>query len=73
MPANTGDPIGSVSSRTANRSPSSASGGQASTDTVDWWERQQDMEPELCAGLLAICTRASIPREGGDGLWIVTK
>jgi hypothetical protein len=42
-------------------------------DTVEWWEQQQDMEPELCAGLLAICTCASIPREGGDELWMVTK
>ena len=47
--------------------------GQASTATVDWWERQQDTEPELCAALLAVCTRASIPRNGGDEMWIVTK
>jgi hypothetical protein len=46
---------------------------QASTATVDWWERQQATEPELCAALLAVCTRASIPRNGGDEMWIVTK
>lgn len=46
---------------------------QASTATVDWWKQQQDTEPELCAALLAICTRASTPRDGGDGLWMVTK
>jgi hypothetical protein len=46
---------------------------QASTATVDWWEQQQDTEPELCAALLAVCTRASIPRNGGDEMWIVTK
>jgi hypothetical protein len=46
---------------------------QASTATVDWWEQQQATEPELCAALLAICRRASIPRDGGDQLWIATK
>ena len=46
---------------------------QASTATVDWWEHQRDLEPELCAALVAVCTRASIPRDGGDGLWVVAK
>jgi hypothetical protein len=46
---------------------------QASTATVDWWEHQRDLEPELCAALVAVCTRASIPRDGGDELWVVTK
>jgi hypothetical protein len=44
---------------------------QVSTATVDWWEQQQDMEPELCTALLAVCTCASIPRSGGDELWMV--
>jgi hypothetical protein len=39
---------------------------QASTATVDWWEQQQAMEPELCAALRAVCTCASIPGSGGD-------
>jgi hypothetical protein len=39
---------------------------QASTATVDWWEQQQGMEPELCAALLAVCRCASIPGSGGD-------
>jgi hypothetical protein len=46
---------------------------QASTATVDWWEQQQATEPQLCAALLAICTRASIPRDGGGELWMITK
>jgi hypothetical protein len=38
---------------------------------VDWWEQQQDMEPELCAALLAVCRCASIPGSGNDELWMI--
>jgi hypothetical protein len=38
---------------------------------VDWWLQQQDMEPELCAALLAVCRCASIPGSGDDELWMV--
>jgi hypothetical protein len=38
---------------------------QARTATVRWWEQRQATEPRLCAALVAICRRASIPLTGG--------
>lgn len=41
---------------------------QARTATVRWWEQRQATEPRLCAALVAVCKRASIPlSEGGGG------
>jgi hypothetical protein len=40
---------------------------QATTATLRWWEHQQATEPRLCAALVAIGRRASIPRTGGGG------
>jgi len=36
-------------------------------EMVRWWEHQQATEPRLCAALLAVCRRASIPLTGGGG------
>jgi hypothetical protein len=38
---------------------------QATKATVRWWTQQQARDPRLCAALLAICKRASIPLNGG--------
>jgi hypothetical protein len=36
--------------------------------TVRWWEQRQATEPRMCAALVAVCKRASIPlSEGGGG------
>jgi hypothetical protein len=40
---------------------------QARTATVRWWEQRQATEPRLCAALVAVCRRASIPLTGGGG------
>jgi hypothetical protein len=40
---------------------------QARTATVRWWEQRQATEPRLCAALVAVCRRASIPSTT-DGL-----
>ena len=40
---------------------------QAKSATVDWWTQRQTTEPQLCAALVAICTRASIPLTDGGG------
>jgi hypothetical protein len=40
---------------------------QARTATVHWWEQQQAAESRLCAALVAVCKRASIPLTGGGG------
>jgi DDE_Tnp_1-associated len=41
---------------------------QARAATVRWWEQRQAAEPRLCAALVAVCKRASIPlSEGGGG------
>jgi hypothetical protein len=40
---------------------------QARTATVRWWEQQQAAESRLCAALLGVCKRASIPLTGGGG------
>lgn len=41
---------------------------QARAATVRWWEQRQGTEPRLCAALVAVCKRASIPlSEGGGG------
>jgi hypothetical protein len=40
---------------------------QARIATVRWWEQRQTTEPRLCAALVAVCTRASIPVTGGGG------
>lgn len=40
---------------------------QARTATVHWWREQQATEPRLCAALVAVCTRASIPSTAGSG------
>ena len=41
---------------------------EARTTTVRWWKQQQASEPRLCAALVAVCKRASIPlTEGGGG------
>jgi hypothetical protein len=37
---------------------------QARTTTVSWWEQRQATEPRLCAALVAVCRRASIPLTG---------
>jgi len=38
---------------------------QASMATVRWWEQRQATKPRLCAALVAVCRRASIPLTGG--------
>ena len=41
---------------------------EARTATVRWWKQQEAAEPRLCAALVAVCKRASIPlTEGGGG------
>ena len=41
---------------------------EARIATVRWWKQQQAAEPRLCAALVAVCKRASIPlTEGGGG------
>jgi len=40
---------------------------QARTATVRWWEQRQATESRLCAALVAVCRRASIPLTGGGG------
>jgi hypothetical protein len=41
---------------------------EARAATVRWWEQRQAIEPRLCAALVAVCKRASIPfTEGGGG------
>jgi hypothetical protein len=40
---------------------------QARNATVRWWEQRQAAEARLCAALLAICKRASIPLIGPGG------
>jgi hypothetical protein len=40
---------------------------QARTATVRWWEQRQATEPRLCAALVGVCRRASIPLTGGGG------
>ena len=41
---------------------------QARAATVRWWEQRQATELRLCAALVAVCKRASIPHsEGGGG------
>jgi hypothetical protein len=40
---------------------------QARAATVRWWEQRQATEPRLCAALVAVCERASIPLSMGGG------
>jgi hypothetical protein len=40
---------------------------QARTATVPWWREQQTTEPRLCAALVAVCTRGSIPNTDPSG------
>jgi hypothetical protein len=38
---------------------------EAMAATVRWWEQRLASEPRLCAALVAVCKRASIPLTGG--------